>query len=251
MEEHETTSQGLPPEEAPADEGAAPGAGEPGAPADSAGADDTSRVEAGDFVALTFDDGPSDFTPRILEILARQRVPATFFVIGKQAQAHPGTLRDIRRAGHELANHTFTHSNLTTLSNAGIADELRRTGDVLRDRVGVSPKLARPPQGATSIRVRSVIHGRGMKHVLWTIDPLDWSRPGADQIRSRVLNAADGNEIVLMHDGGPTERSQTVAALDGIINGLRARGYGFLTVSDFIDRLAPGFRPWHEVAWVP
>lgn len=177
-------------------------------------------------VALTFDDGPSSYTPEILKILRRKNVRATFFMLGSQVSADPATARRVLAAGHEIANHSTSHALLPGY------DDIRRASKTIRRVTGFQPCLFRPPYGALSSGVISNVRALRMKSVLWDVDTVDWSRPGTGAIRSRAGNAGRGS-IVLMHDGGGP-RSQTVAALPGIISNLRARGYRLVTVSSLL-----------------
>jgi peptidoglycan/xylan/chitin deacetylase (PgdA/CDA1 family) len=179
-------------------------------------------------VALTFDDGPNPpYTGQILGILARYQVPATFFCVGLPASAHPADLARMADAGHGLGNHTWSHPFLPDLSRAQLAEQLDRTDEaVSRAAGGHGPGLFRPPYGSRSPDVLRWLGERGTPIVLWDVDPSDWARPGAAVIAGRVLMQARPGTIILMHDGGG-DRSQTVAALPLVIEGLLDRGFHF------------------------
>jgi peptidoglycan/xylan/chitin deacetylase (PgdA/CDA1 family) len=177
-------------------------------------------------VALTFDDGPSIYTPQVLDILRRKKVKATFFMLGDMVSADPAAARRVLAAGHEIANHSSSHSLLPSYSN------ISRAGRAIRRATGFKPCLFRPPYGALNSSVISSARSLDMKSILWDIDTSDWSTPGTGTIRARVSSAGPGS-IVLMHDGGGP-RSQTVAALSGAIHNLRARGYEFVTVTKLL-----------------
>ncbi len=180
-------------------------------------------------VALTFDDGPNPpYTGQILDILARYQVPATFFCIGLQASAHPGDVARLAAAGHGLGNHTWSHPFLPDLSRAQLAEQLDRTDEAVARAAGAGggPGLFRPPYGSRSADVLRWLGERGTPIVLWDVDPSDWARPGAAVIAGRVLLQTRPGTIILMHDGGG-DRSQTVAALPLVIEGLLERGYHF------------------------
>ncbi len=183
---------------------------------------------SGPSAALTFDDGPNPtYTPQILAALASAGVPATFFTVGYEGIVRPDLLADEARDGHSVQDHTWGHPDLTRLSAAGVADELRRTAELIEQATGIRPACFRPPYRATNDTVVSVGASLGLAQVLWNVDPQDWSRPGADVIASNVLSHSTGQDVVIiMHDGGG-DRSQTVAALPAIIGGLRSRGYHF------------------------
>jgi peptidoglycan/xylan/chitin deacetylase (PgdA/CDA1 family) len=179
-------------------------------------------------VALTFDDGPSTYTPAILAELMQRHVPATFFVVGYEAAASPDQLRAEANAGMSVENHTWDHADLTRLSRDGIDSELQRTADAIQSATGKRPTCFRPPGGATSDTVKSEADRLGLTQVLWNVDPSDYKRPGTETIIARILGAANGSGLIVgIHDGGG-DRSQTVAALPAIIDGLRARGYSFV-----------------------
>jgi len=179
-------------------------------------------------VALTFDDGPNPpYTGQILGILARYQVPATFFCVGLQASAHPADIAGMAAAGHGLGNHTWSHPFLPDLTRAQLAEQLDRTDEaVSRAAGGREPGPFRPPYGSRSPDVLRWLDERGSPIVLWDVDPSDWARPGAVVIAGRVLTQARPGTIILMHDGGG-DRSQTVAALPLIIEGLLDRGFRF------------------------
>jgi peptidoglycan-N-acetylglucosamine deacetylase len=178
-------------------------------------------------VALTFDDGPNPpYTGQILGILARYQVPATFFCVGLQASAHPAELARMAAAGHGLGNHTWSHPFLPDLSRAQLTEQLDRTDEAVARAAGGRPGLFRPPYGSRSPDVLRWLGERGTPIVLWDVDTSDWARPGAAVIAGRVLMQARPGTIILMHDGGG-DRSQTVAALPLVIEGLLDRGYRF------------------------
>ena len=183
-------------------------------------------------VALTFDDGPhGTHTPRVLDILRKRKAKATFFQVGNNVAKHPRITRRAHDEGHRVGNHTLRHEQLTRLSNSAIRDTLRRTNRRITDTGAPKPTLVRPPYGATNSRVRAVISDLGMQQVMWTVDPQDWrSGRSATTIRRHVLaNLHDGANI-LLHDG-VSNSSSTVAALPGIIDGIRSRGYCIGTLS--------------------
>lgn len=185
-------------------------------------------------VALTFDDGPSPtVTPSLVRLLRRARVPATFFMVGTSAAAHPGLVRMVDKAGFAIGNHTWAHEDLTTLSDAGIRHAVRATHQALV-RAGVRPShLARPPYGAIDDRVRGVLTGMGYAPVLWSIDPRDWDGATTPQIEQRVVGAVGAHRanVVLQHDGVANSPA-TLRAVGTEIRTLRARGYCFGALDD-------------------
>ncbi|MFF2149404.1 polysaccharide deacetylase family protein [Kitasatospora sp. NPDC058190] len=192
--------------------------GVPAAPAEAAG----SKV-----VYLTFDDGPSPaYTPRILSILDRYGVHATFFEIGENVAAHPSLTQQVARQGHSVQNHSWSHPDLRRLSASSFNAQVGNTDRAIRAQTGRTPKCLRPPYGAVNATVRSRAAGLGKQVVLWSVDPADWSRPGTGAIQSRVLKNVRPGSVILLHDGGG-DRSQTAAALPTILSTLKARGYSF------------------------
>lgn len=172
-------------------------------------------------VYLTFDDGPhATWTPKVLAILRKYGVRAVFFEIGRNVATAPTVTRSLRSAGMLIGNHTWSHPDLTLLSSASVTTELNR----MESALGYRPRCVRPPYGATNSRIQAIIAARGQRHILWTVDPRDWSRPGTTTILNRVLAGVRDGARVLLHDGGG-DRSQTVAALDLLIPRLRARGF--------------------------
>jgi len=187
-------------------------------------------------VALTFDDGPSDYTPGFLDVLRRERVPGTFFEIGQEIGGREATMRRILREGDEIGNHTSHHTEYP-----GYAD-IAPTTSLIESATHFRPCLFRPPGGAVDSSVIAAAAADGMRTVTWDVDPADWTNPGSAAVYSRVVGAARPGSIVLMHDGGG-ERSGTLAALPGIIDTLRARGYRFATVTELLgERML--YRPY-------
>jgi len=181
-----------------------------------------------DEVALTFDDGPSQYTLGVLAALERLGVQATFFAVGTEVVSHPELVRAEADAGMAVGDHTWDHADLTHLSPAEITAELQRGSDAIAAATRRSPLCFRPPYGDTSPTIVSQAARLGLTQILWNVDPSDYLRPGTSTIVSRVLATANGRGLVVaIHDGGG-DRSQTVAALPAIVFGLRARGYTFV-----------------------
>ena len=181
-------------------------------------------------VYITFDDGPSVYTPQVLKVLSQYGVHATFFEVGQMVAAHPSSTSQVYRQGNSVQNHTWSHPDLRKLTAAQFADQVSATDRQIRSHTGYLPCCLRPPFGAVDATVRARAAGLGKKIALWTVDPRDWSRPGATAIRNRVLSQVRPGSVVLLHDGGG-DRSQTVAALGGILRTLKAKGYTFATWS--------------------
>ena len=203
-----------------------------------------SREQApGRRIALTFDDGPDPrWTPRIVAVLRRYRVPATFFEIGSKVVAHPGLTRSLYRQGFELGNHTFTHVDLASLPPWERHVQITLTESALEAATGSATRLVRPPYSsepsavtAGQARAYADLASRGYLIVLSDFDGEDWRRPGVGAIVRAATPPGRSGGIVLLHDGGG-DRSQTVAAVEQLVPRLRARGFRFLTVSQRAGR---------------
>ena len=187
-------------------------------------------------IALTFDDGPRPpHTGRVLDVLDRYGVPATFFCVGLHAHAHTEELDRMAEAGHRVGNHTWSHPFLPDLSPADLAVQLDRTDEAIARAGSTGGRLFRPPYGSRTPEILDWFaeHDRGSTMVLWDVDTGDWAMPGADTIARRALAQARPGSIVLMHDGGG-DRSQTAEALPAIIEGLLERGHRFGVVDDLL-----------------
>jgi peptidoglycan/xylan/chitin deacetylase (PgdA/CDA1 family) len=193
-------------------------------------------------IALTFDDGPSPYTPTIVRELLRLRAPATFFVVGQQLDYFSAGLRDEARYGFVIGDHTENHPPLTAMNSS--LQYLQIHTDALRIRHfgGGWPRLFRPPYGLWNPHTMAILHRLRMLMVMWSDDPSDWRRPGTQVIVSRVLQGARPGAIIELHDGGG-DRSQTAAALPGIIRALRRRHYQFVTVPQLVAGDPP---PHHQ-----
>jgi peptidoglycan/xylan/chitin deacetylase (PgdA/CDA1 family) len=191
-------------------------------------------------VALTFDDGPHALsTPRILELLSTLEVQATFFLVGKHLEKHPEIAHEMVRSDHEIGNHTYSHSPLYLSTQNRIRNEIERTDALLRDVNGADPKFFRPPAGFFTKQVLDIAEQLGYKTVVGDVYPRDPHLPGKRKIVDRVLQRTVGGSIIILHDGGNTQRvdrSQTLAALSEIIPGLKNKGFEFLTLSALLSK---------------
>jgi peptidoglycan/xylan/chitin deacetylase (PgdA/CDA1 family) len=189
-------------------------------------------------VALTFDDGPSPYTPQVLALLERYDQQATFFVTGLGASAYPGALRRIVADGDAFGDHTVTHAQLLREDTAKRAWELSSTAQRVEDVTGVRPTLFRPPYGSSSSEINSQARQLGFLPVIWTIDTRDWARPGVSSIVRTALRGVGPGDIILMHDGGG-DRSETVAALSVILPALRDRHLQSITLPALLNAQPP------------
>jgi peptidoglycan/xylan/chitin deacetylase (PgdA/CDA1 family) len=197
----------------------------------------TDYIEAGTRgrrdVALTFDDGPSAWTPKLVKVLRSRGVPATFFPVGYAIKEYGRYLQLLRRDGFTVADHTMNHHLMGQLPAETQASEIDLQASLLREAGLPYPRLFRPPYGSLNADTRLLLNERRMLMVLWSVNPQDYNRPGTKAIVSRVMATVKPGSIVLMHDGGG-DRSQTVAAVPVIVRKLRARGYRLVTVPQLL-----------------
>lgn len=187
----------------------------------------------GQYMALTFDDGPSEYTPKILDILKEKGVHATFYNLGNSANKYPDYTKRLVEEGNELASHTMQHQDLPTLDRESLRSEITKAFDAVNKASGRTVQMIRAPYGAFTATEWGRCGDLISCNVLWNIDTLDWKRPGADAIKNNVLGHAKNGRIALMHDGGG-DRSQDVDALPGIIDGLTQAGYKLVTVQELM-----------------
>ena len=201
-------------------------------------------------LALTFDDGPSEGTVELLDYLASQGVPATFFACGMNVLQHPDVARRVREAGHEIGNHTFSHSRLcprlgwklNLKSPAFIFEEFARTQAIIHDVTGAWPTLLRAPYGMRWYGMRTMQRRLGLLGVMWTVIGHDWEWP-AERIAETVLQHAAPGGIICLHDGRDVrpkpDITETLAAVRQIVPTLRALGYHFETVTSLLRQTKP------------
>jgi peptidoglycan/xylan/chitin deacetylase (PgdA/CDA1 family) len=187
----------------------------------------------GPYVAMTFDDGPhATLTPKLLDLLARKKIKATFFVLGENAQRHPEILTRAVAEGHEIGNHSWSHPNLAKLSNEALRSQLQRTDDVIAQAIGSHPKIMRPPYGELTPKQRQWVNSVfGYKVILWDVDPLDWKEPGPSIVAQRIIRETKHGSIMLSHD----IHAQTIAAMPETFDALLAKGFRFVTVSELLS----------------
>ena len=197
------------------------------------------------WLALTYDDGPNDpWTPRLLEVLARHGVHATFFMIGGYAAARPELARAVAEAGHEIGNHTFTHPNLVFASGARLERELRDCDRALTDALGAHSRLFRPPFGGRRPGTLSSVRRLGYEPVMWSVTGRDWKLDSAAAIEQQVAPRTRAGDVILFHDGSHhafgADRGATVAATDALIRRFRDQGFELVTVGAMIGVAEPG-----------
>ena len=181
-------------------------------------------------VALTFDDGPGDFTGQVLDILEQYNVVATFYVIGKQVERHSETVQRAFDMGCEIANHTWSHWSLDTVSDDGIRSQLRDTSNVIEAVTGVAPASMRPPFGNSNSNVRRISGELDLAVVFWSVDPSDYLPRSADRIYDYIIERVRDRDIILLHD----VYDRSVEATRRLIPYLINNGFQLVTVSELM-----------------
>jgi peptidoglycan-N-acetylglucosamine deacetylase len=194
-------------------------------------------------LALTYDDGPNDScTQRLLEVLARHNVHATFFLIGRYVCQSPQIVREISQAGHIIGNHTFSHPLLIFKSAAEIRREINDCRSAIEDAVGAHSNLFRPPFGGRRPAVLRIARSLGLEPVMWNVTGYDWSAPPAAEIERKVRRRIRGGNVILLHDGGHrqigADRSQTILATDALIARYKNEAYEFVTIPQMMPAWA-------------
>ena len=199
-------------------------------------------------IALTYDDGPNDpHTLRLLEVLARHDVPATFFFIGRYVQRRPQVVRDVARARHAIGNHTFTHPHLVVSRVIETRNQLEECQRALEDAAGEVPRLFRPPFGGRRPVTLRIARSLGLEPVLWNVTGWDWKNPPAEKIVENCVRQIRGGDVVLLHDGSHralgADRSQTVVATERLIERYKSEGYEFVTIPQMMANLEVSGQP--------
>ena len=188
-------------------------------------------------IALTFDDGPSESTPELLDLLAEYGAPATFFLCGENVRRLPGVARETARRGHEIGNHSYTHDWYCLRSAGFIREQLTKAQQAITEATGVAPVFFRAPYGVRWFGLRKVQQQLGLTGVMWTEIGWDWKLP-ADRIVRRMVRAARNGAILCLHDGRDTrphpDIRPTLEAVRRLLPELMARGFRFETVSQIL-----------------
>jgi peptidoglycan-N-acetylglucosamine deacetylase len=192
-------------------------------------------------LALTYDDGPNDpHTLRLLEVLAKHNVKATFFLIGRYVRQRTDIARELAAAGHTTGNHTSTHSLLTLKSQAEIRRQLSDCRAALSDAIGEHSNLFRPPFGGRRPAVLRIARQLHLEPIMWSVTGYDWDAPPAEIIERKVTKQIRGGDVILLHDGDHrqmgADRSQTVLATDRLIDRYKTQGYEFVTIPEMMQR---------------
>jgi len=193
----------------------------------------------GQYIALTFDDGPhATNTPRLLEMLKQRGIKGTFYCVGQCVAEYPEIAKRIVDEGHEIASHSWSHPQLSSMSEASVRDQLEKTHQAIKQATGVEPKTFRPPYGAFTLRQRKWANAvYGYKTILWDVDTLDWKHRNPAKTESIGLAETKAGSIILTHDIHKT----TIDAMPTLMDGLLAKGFKFVTVSELVamDKPAP------------
>lgn len=194
---------------------------------------------AGKNLALTFDDGPNDpYTLRLLDVLDKHHVRATFFLIGRYVKQRPDIAREIAQRGHVIGNHTFTHPRLIFLSAPRVRQEMQQCRESITDALGEHSNLFRPPWGERRPGVFGLVREIGLEPVMWNVTGYDWDAPSTEYIEKKVNARVRGGDVILLHDGGHrsfgTDRSKTVQAVDRLIARYKAKGQVFVTIPEMM-----------------
>jgi len=189
-------------------------------------------------VALTFDDGPdSEYTPQILDILKKQKVKATFFLIGNRAELFPDVVKRMVKEGHIVGNHSMNHANIIKLDKAEALKEIEECEKVLAELAKYRPALFRSPYGSLDSEKVEEIKELDVIIIAWNVDSLDWKSLTAEQVKTNILENVNEGSIILQHSSGSKEENLTgsVAALEDVIKILKKEKYEFVTVDELLD----------------
>jgi peptidoglycan/xylan/chitin deacetylase (PgdA/CDA1 family) len=192
-------------------------------------------------LGLTYDDGPNDpHTLRLLEVLAKHGVRATFFLIGRFVEQRPGLARQIAEHGHAVGNHTWAHPSLVFCGTPQTRMELERCQRAIEDATGASPRLFRPPFGGRRPGTLGIARSLGLEPIMWNVTGYDWNAPPAERIADHVSRRIRGGNVILLHDGGHramgADRSQTVVATDMLLARWQADGYEFVSIPEMMGK---------------
>jgi len=198
------------------------------------------NVEKKPMVALTFDDGPFDFTDIFLDILERHGARATFFLVGKEIKGREASVIRMARNGNEIAGHTWAHKRLTDLNNHELKETIEATSALIEQVTGIpSPRFFRPTYGDVNTRVANVCAELGYALINWTVDPQDWKQLNADKIYDAVMTSVEENSIILLHE----LFASTAAATARLVPALIAKGYELVTLSELMHHLHGELKP--------
>ena|SRR3989449_3847838 len=194
-------------------------------------------------LALTYDDGPNDpHTLRLLEVLAKHNVKATFFLIGRYVEQRPGIVREVVNEGHVVGNHTFSHPNLIFASARQTRTQLQECQQAITQAIDQHSPLFRPPFGGRRPGTLRIARSLGLAPVMWNVSGQDWKGYSADEIKQRIRRQLRGGDVILLHDGSHidmgVDRSQTILATDLLILDAKSEGFEFVTIREMMNTSA-------------
>lgn len=180
-------------------------------------------------LVLTFDDGPSKYTTQLLEILKKENIKATFFVLGEKVEKNQDIIASQYEDGHIIGIHSYKHVFFTKISDEEIREQISKTSDLITDVTNVCPTYIRVPYGIINARVKNILKECNLENILWTVDSLDWNYKNTQKTVSHVITTTHGNDIILMHDTYKT----TIEAVEQIIKYYKEKGYVFVSINEF------------------
>jgi peptidoglycan/xylan/chitin deacetylase (PgdA/CDA1 family) len=196
-------------------------------------------------VALTFDDGPSEYTLGILDTLSHYHSRGTFFVLGSLVEQYQDTIRLAHEGGNEILGHSWSHVNFNQLSREQIISEITRTHDAITEIIGDFPRMYRPPYGSANNTVREVSEEYGFSIINWNQDPSDWMTKDANQVYESIMEEINHRSVIVLHD----THASTAQAMERVIPSLIERGYQLVTVSEMFYYLGEEAQPGMMVDW--
>lgn len=188
------------------------------------------------YLCLTFDDGPDRIqTPKVLEILKRYKVKATFFVLGEEVEYQKEILKKVYDAGHQIGNHFYRHINIKKASKEEIRKSIVSNNELIKSVIGVAPTIVRPPYGIVTDNLKEVCADLNMSIILWTDDKdsRDWAKTPESTIITNVTKKVSNGDIFLFHDGDKSY-TNTLSAIDVIIPNLQKKGFEFVTIQTLL-----------------
>lgn len=193
-------------------------------------------------LALTYDDGPNDpDTLRLIEVLAKHDVKATFFVLGRFVEQKPETVRALVAAGHIIGNHSWDHPRLIFARDAELRRQIERTQAAVFDACGVTPTLFRPPYGGRRPGTLQAVRRLGLEPVMWNVTCYDWKATSGERVFAHAQRQIRGGDVILLHDGDQramgTDRGHTVKATDRLITQYKAEGFDFVTIPEMMGKI--------------
>ena len=180
-------------------------------------------------LVLTFDDGPSKYTTELLDFLESTNTPATFFLLGEQAEKYPDIVLQ-ESLNNLVCIHSYTHKFFTKISKEEVLEQINKTSNIIQDITSITPKYIRVPYGILDDNVKETLKEVNLENVLWTVDSLDWKFKNKEQVVEYIKQNTTGNDIILMHD----ILQSSIDAAKEIITYYNEQGYEFVTIDEFL-----------------